>query len=55
MTQRLMQVLEREIVSGSIIGLTSKEAVINIGYKSDGLVPLTEFRHMPDLKIGDDG
>ena len=49
----LNAVLEREIVSGAIIGLTSKEAVINIGYKSDGLVPLTEFRHMPDLKIGD--
>ena len=49
----LNQVLEREIVSGTIIGLTSKEAVINIGYKSDGLVPLTEFRHMPDIKIGD--
>lgn len=52
--QKLNQVLEREIVMGSIIGLTSKEAVINIGYKSDGLVPLTEFRHMPDLKIGDE-
>jgi small subunit ribosomal protein S1 len=51
--QKLNQILEREIVNGSIIGLTSKEAVINIGYKSDGLVPLTEFRHMPDLKIGD--
>lgn len=49
----LNQVLEREIVNGTIIGLTSKEAVINIGYKSDGLVPLTEFRHMPDIKIGD--
>ncbi len=52
--QKLNQVLEREIVMGSIIGLTSKEAVINIGYKSDGLVPLTEFRHMPDLKVGDE-
>jgi len=51
--QKLNQILEREIVNGTIIGLTSKEAVINIGYKSDGLVPLTEFRHMPDLKIGD--
>jgi small subunit ribosomal protein S1 len=49
----LNQILEREIVNGTIIGLTSKEAVINIGYKSDGLVPLTEFRHMPDIKIGD--
>jgi small subunit ribosomal protein S1 len=51
--QKLNQILEREIVMGSIIGLTSKEAVVNIGYKSDGLVPLTEFRHMPDIKIGD--
>jgi small subunit ribosomal protein S1 len=51
--QKLNQVLEREIVIGSIIGLTSKEAVVNIGYKSDGLIPLTEFRHMPDLKAGD--
>jgi small subunit ribosomal protein S1 len=51
--QKLNQVLEREIVMGSIIGLTSKEAVVNIGYKSDGLIPLTEFRHMPDLKAGD--
>ncbi len=51
--QKLNQVLEREIVMGFIIGLTSKEAVVNIGYKSDGLIPLTEFRHMPDLKAGD--
>jgi len=52
--QKLNQVLEREIVMGTVIGLTSKEAVINIGYKSDGLVPLTEFRHMPDIKVGDE-
>jgi small subunit ribosomal protein S1 len=51
--QTLNQVLEREIVNGTIISLTSKEAVVNIGYKSDGLIPLTEFRHMPDLKSGD--
>ena len=49
----LNQILEHQIVNGTVIGLTSKEAVINIGYKSDGMVPLTEFRHMPDLKIGD--
>jgi len=52
--QKLNQVLEREIVMGTVISLTSKEAVINIGYKSDGLVPLAEFRHMPDLKVGDE-
>ena len=51
--RQLNQIQEREIVMGTVIGLTGKEAVINIGYKSDGLVPLTEFRHMPDLKVGD--
>ena len=49
----LNQILEHQIVNGTIIGITSKEAVINIGYKSDGMVPLAEFRHMPDLKVGD--
>ncbi len=49
----LNQILEQQIVIGTIIGLTSKEAVINIGYKSDGMVSLSEFRHMPDLKVGD--
>ena len=50
----LNQILEHQIVNGTVIGLTSKEAVINIGYKSDGMVPLAEFRHIPDLKIGDE-
>src|SRR5436190_22030316 len=49
----LNHILEQQIVIGTVIGLTSKEAVINIGYKSDGMVPLSEFRHMPDLKVGD--
>ena len=49
----ISEIIEQEIVVGTIIGLTSKEAVINIGYKSDGMVPLSEFRHMPDLKVGD--
>jgi small subunit ribosomal protein S1 len=51
--QKLNQILEREIVMGTIIAFTSKEAVVNIGYKSDGMIPMTEFRHMPDIKIGD--
>ena len=52
--QTLSAVAEHEIVMGKIIALTSKEAVVNIGFKSDGLIPLSEFRHMPDLKIGDE-
>ena len=50
----LNSVAEHEIVNGKIIGMTSKEAVVNIGFKSDGLVSLSEFRHMPDLKVGDE-
>src|SRR5205085_458612 len=49
----LNSIAEHEIVDGEIIALTEKDAVVNIGYKSDGLIALTEFRHMPDLKIGD--
>ena len=52
--ETLNAVTEHEIVMGKIIGLTSKEAVVNIGFKSDGLIPLSEFRHMPDLKKGDE-
>ncbi len=50
----LNSVTEHEVLTGTIIGLTDKEAVVNIGFKSDGLIPLSEFRHMPDLKNGDE-
>jgi small subunit ribosomal protein S1 len=45
---------DHQLIMGKVIALTQKEAVINIGYKSDGLVPLSEFRHLPDLKVGDE-
>ena len=45
---------EKEIVKGSVVGFTEKEVVLNIGFKSDGLIARTEFRDMPDLKIGDE-
>lgn len=48
----LSTVAEHQVVMGKVIALTSKDAVVNIGFKSDGLIPLSEFRHMPDLKIG---
>ena len=51
--QTLSSVTEHEVLTGTIIGLTDKETVVNIGFKSDGLIPLSEFRHMPDLKVGD--
>lgn len=42
-----------EIISGSVVSINSKDVVLNVGFKSDGLVPLNEFRDTPDLKVGD--
>ncbi len=42
-----------EIISGTVVTINNKDVVLNIGFKSDGLVPLNEFRDMPDLKKGD--
>lgn len=49
----LSSITEREIVKGTIVGFTEKEVVLNIGFKSDGLIPKTEFRDMADIKVGD--
>ena len=49
----LSSITENEVPMGTIVGLNKKEAVINIGYKSEGVVPLSEFRYKPDLAIGD--
>ena len=49
----LNQIAEHVTMDGTVISLTDKEAIINVGFKSDGMVPLSEFRHMPDLKPGD--
>lgn len=42
-----------EVVTGTVIQMTSREVVINIGYKSEGVVSLNEFRYNPNLKVGD--
>jgi len=52
-TGTLNAIVEHEVVSGVVVAMTNKEVVINIGFKSDGLVQLTEFRDYPDLKVGD--
>ncbi|MGB3948118.1 MAG: 30S ribosomal protein S1 [Bacteroidia bacterium] len=49
----LKSVVANEIIDGKVVSKNSKEVVVNIGYKSDGIVQLTEFRYNPDLKIGD--
>ncbi|MFM8741136.1 MAG: 30S ribosomal protein S1 [Cytophagales bacterium] len=44
---------ESEVVQGSVVGINDRDVILNIGFKSDGLVPLAEFKDMPNLKIGD--
>jgi small subunit ribosomal protein S1 len=51
--QTLSTIAEKEIVRGTVVGFTEKEVVLNIGFKSDGLIQRTEFRDTPDLKVGD--
>jgi small subunit ribosomal protein S1 len=47
-------VVENTLVSGVIVGFTDRDVILNIGFKSDGLVPLSEFKDTPDLKLGDE-
>ncbi|MEM6525627.1 MAG: 30S ribosomal protein S1 [Bacteroidota bacterium] len=49
----LTTIEEKELVEGTVVGINSRDVILNIGFKSDGLVPMTEFRDMPDLKVGD--
>lgn len=44
---------DNEILQGTVVSITSNDVVLNVGFKSDGLVPLSEFRDTPDLKVGD--
>ena len=48
------QINDNEMISGTVVGMTKTDVVINIGFKSDGLVGLNEFRDMPNLKVGDE-
>lgn len=50
----LTEITEKELISGTVVGVTDREVIVNIGFKSDGLVSLSEFRDMPDLKAGDE-
>ena len=51
--QKLNSISEREVVEGTVISIGKREVVVNIGYKSDGIIPINEFRYNPDLKVGD--
>ncbi len=49
----LNTIKEKEVVDGTVISMNKREVVVNIGFKSDGIIPLNEFRYNPDLKVGD--
>lgn len=51
--QTLSTITENEVIDGTVVSMTKREVVINIGYKSEGVVSLNEFRYNPDLKPGD--
>ncbi|MGM9774811.1 MAG: 30S ribosomal protein S1 [Candidatus Egerieousia sp.] len=51
--ESLSKVIENEVVEGTVTSISKREVVVNIGYKSEGVIPYTEFRYNPDLKVGD--
>jgi len=51
--ETLNKVADHQVVDGTVISIDKKEVVVNIGYKSDGIIPASEFRYNPDLKVGD--
>ena len=51
--ETLSKVGEKEVVEGTVISMNKREVVVSIGYKSDGIISLNEFRYNPELKVGD--
>ncbi|MCC5921478.1 MAG: 30S ribosomal protein S1 [Cyclobacteriaceae bacterium] len=52
--ETLTSVDEKEVVKATVVGINDRDVILNIGFKSDGLVSTSEFRDLPDLKIGDE-
>ena len=51
--QSLNTIKDKDVTEGVVISLNKREVVVNIGYKSDGIISMNEFRYNPDLKVGD--
>ena len=49
----MSQVADHEVIEGTVVAITDREVVVNIGFKSDGVIPIAEFRTNPNLKVGD--
>lgn len=52
-SQTLSKVIENEVVEGTVVVFNKREVIVNIGYKSEGVISINEFRYNPDLAIGD--
>ena len=50
----LTTITEKEVVVGKVVSISDRDVILNIGFKSDGLVSASEFKDLPDLKVGDD-
>lgn len=50
----LTQLTEKSVIKGIIVGITDRDVIVNVGFKSDGLVPLSEFRDTPEIRVGDE-
>ncbi len=51
--QTLSKIVENEVVEGTVTAISKREVIVNIGYKSEGVIQAPEFRYNPDLKVGD--
>ncbi len=49
----LNQIVEHEVIEGQVVAMNNREVVVNIGFKSDGVIPISELRYNPNLKIGE--
>jgi len=52
-SQTLSKVIENEVVEGTVVALNKREVIVNIGYKSEGVISINEFRYNPELNVGD--
>ena len=49
----LSKIVEHEVIDGTVVAKTNREVVVNIGFKSEGIIPISELRYNPDIKVGD--
>ena len=52
--QTLSKITDKEVVMGTVSGINKREVLVNIGFKSEGVITISEFRYNPELKLGDE-